>query len=642
MKSRKLLSLLIAALFVVSAVFIPAEAKTVVTKTYTDVALGCSYISSDPMSSTESGMLGYYYVDGHELTDGVYGYSSLYGTDWVGYGYAQTYYIILDLGSTVENVERFNLVSAQGDGDGINHPKSISYSWSADGTNYTRIGESKIVQRSGSLSFIYDYELILDDGVNARYIRADIVRSDSYGFSFFTEFEVGVPNGETVTDYGEPDGIRVVGNSKFFIDGSGYLHVPDNTDAGDIADRFGTEVAFSSPNGIPKTGGELLTGDIVTKTADGKAVDTVTVVVDGDVDANGAVEAADYLMIKRFILGSHSLSGANLAAAAVTGEQPATIDYVKVKRHVLGTYDIFEKYEDEPLLYDQDMTFTMTSSVLYTMSTAYNGLPYRLTFDKKDWGTWNIGTVYYNNNAIAGGGTDWEYVYRVDNGSGGVVFSGGNHGLEELQSFKIFNAETGIEQTLSAGQSFTAKGITIVEKTHLYVSDPSDYYAEVTRTYRIAGTKITLDVNTHYVKKTVHYLSYTCMFPVYKTYGRHSRIFDINGTYHDNYTTDGTVYPAYSDVFDDNNSSLRVVFWGDSQPTWKFDVRVYTPYDSVANFANSRKTMLWDMNTVSDKLYFSKYEESTVADDATVEPGTNYGTRSSWEFFVGGLDDLPG
>ena len=66
----------------------------------------------------------------------------------------------------------------------------------------------------------------------------------------------------------------------------------------------------------------------------------------------------------------------------------------------------------------------LDSDALYTLSCTYEGKPLTLTFDKKSWGTWNIGTWRYNGEALAGGGTDWEYVNMVGDVGGSLDWSG--------------------------------------------------------------------------------------------------------------------------------------------------------------------------------------------------------------------------
>ena len=63
-----------------------------------------------------------------------------------------------------------------------------------------------------------------------------------------------------------------------------------------------------------------------------------------------------------------------------------------------------------------------------------------------------------------------------------------------------------------------------------------------------------------------------------------------------------------------------------------FDVEVKTPYDSVNNFVdNAQATMLWDMCSWQDKLYFNKFTQGKYN---KVSAGHNDGTRSEWTFRV--------
>lgn len=61
----------------------------------------------------------------------------------------------------------------------------------------------------------------------------------------------------------------------------------------------------------------------------------------GDVSANGTVDSADYIMGKRYVLGSYSLTEQQFVQGDVNrdGMFNAT-DYLMIKRHVLGTYVI--------------------------------------------------------------------------------------------------------------------------------------------------------------------------------------------------------------------------------------------------------------------------------------------------------------
>ena len=61
----------------------------------------------------------------------------------------------------------------------------------------------------------------------------------------------------------------------------------------------------------------------------------------GDANGNGKIDAKDYMMVKRHVLGTYELTGDQLTAADVNGNGKIDAkDYMMVKRHVLGTYTI--------------------------------------------------------------------------------------------------------------------------------------------------------------------------------------------------------------------------------------------------------------------------------------------------------------
>ena len=67
----------------------------------------------------------------------------------------------------------------------------------------------------------------------------------------------------------------------------------------------------------------------------------------GDVNGDNDVQAMDYMMVKRHVLGTFELTGENLANADINGDgEVQAMDYMMVKRHVLGTFEIVEP--DEP------------------------------------------------------------------------------------------------------------------------------------------------------------------------------------------------------------------------------------------------------------------------------------------------------
>ncbi len=91
------------------------------------------------------------------------------------------------------------------------------------------------------------------------------------------------------------------------------------------------------------TEGEALLEDAVIRTGDivicGETV--LTVAVRGDLNGDGDVSTVDYMMLKRYVLGTYDLQGAAYYAGCLSDGALSAGDYMKLKRYVIGTYDIY-------------------------------------------------------------------------------------------------------------------------------------------------------------------------------------------------------------------------------------------------------------------------------------------------------------
>lgn len=67
-----------------------------------------------------------------------------------------------------------------------------------------------------------------------------------------------------------------------------------------------------------------------------------TVAVRGDVNGDGDVNARDYILMKRHVLGTYTLEGAPFLAGCLSGDEILARDYMMLKRHVLGTYNLYQ------------------------------------------------------------------------------------------------------------------------------------------------------------------------------------------------------------------------------------------------------------------------------------------------------------
>lgn len=106
---------------------------------------------------------------------------------------------------------------------------------------------------------------------------------------------------------------------------------------------FGESVAFRHADG------RLMEADEIVLT--GCAVDCgnrrYPIGVRGDVSGDGQVNSLDYLLVKRHVLGTYTLEGAFYYAGCLSSQTLGSVDYALLKRHVLGTFDPYGTAERE-------------------------------------------------------------------------------------------------------------------------------------------------------------------------------------------------------------------------------------------------------------------------------------------------------
>ena len=119
------------------------------------------------------------------------------------------------------------------------------------------------------------------------------------------------------------------------------LGLTENTSRADFESKFLNDrdtLVFGYPGSLVGTGATVTLTDPDT----GEALVTACVVLLGDCDGNGTVNATDYLIIKRMVLGTYEASELQMQAACVSsGATVSATDYLMVKRHYLGTYYIY-------------------------------------------------------------------------------------------------------------------------------------------------------------------------------------------------------------------------------------------------------------------------------------------------------------
>ncbi len=96
-------------------------------------------------------------------------------------------------------------------------------------------------------------------------------------------------------------------------------------------------------NGTVLTGSALVgTGSIINLYSSDALLDTVTVVIIGDVDGDGRVKSTDYMRIKSAFIRTFTLNEVENSAADVDGNNKIdATDYMRVKAQFLGEYNLY-------------------------------------------------------------------------------------------------------------------------------------------------------------------------------------------------------------------------------------------------------------------------------------------------------------
>ncbi len=638
MKNRaiKLISLISAIIMLASALVVSAEQEKL-----SNIALDCPY-TYDVQPYQGENPNGYVNVDGKELTDGAVDDGGDAGsTVWVGWNSGAPITIVIDLLQVNSGIVRVSSRVEEMTSWGISYPQRITYYASEDGKNYTKLGDGKKVATDSSR--ISEIRYTDKNGFSARYIKVEIYRAG--GFVFCSEIEVLVGTvgddddtsaedtiGYNDSDFADPldktaastgsapdfDSLRTMYNSGEYIetkDGTKYIRGvrPGISVESFLSTMAHADCKLTDKNGKSKNKGSVVTGDVVTL---GK--DKATVIIDGDVNCDGKVGIIDAIAAKRASNGNYNIS----SAASVAGKS-----YNDIKKHLQNISDLYAAYDDPDRYETYEMTVKKTSDSNVDISCNVKKLGnVSIALYKTSWGTWNLGMWKVGNTRVAGGYTDWEYVYRAGTTSASQPFSGGNHGSEDLISIEFFDIETGRKLDLKNNSAVKANGLKVIEKTKIRIADTENEYLAVTRTYYFVGTRITLECDCEVLRDTYFWLSYSCMFAVPKTQGRFITFHKTNGK-DVSFTSLKVGYADYSGVMYGCTNATSATISGYTGADVKFDVSVFGT-DAHHNFNSKAKTEFWDMNANENKLYFSVFSDSKAM---LVKKGTRWSTKATWQ-----------
>ena len=129
------------------------------------------------------------------------------------------------------------------------------------------------------------------------------------------------------------------------LEGSYIIDVSSNVSANTITSNFENEsLQIIDHNGsFVSDDSAVGTGCKVQIVINGEIIDSLTIIVSGDVDGNGNVDSTDYIRIKSAFLGSLDLNEAYTKAADVDESSKIdSTDYIRIKGHFLGTYNLYK------------------------------------------------------------------------------------------------------------------------------------------------------------------------------------------------------------------------------------------------------------------------------------------------------------
>jgi hypothetical protein len=77
----------------------------------------------------------------------------------------------------------------------------------------------------------------------------------------------------------------------------------------------------------------------------GRVIDEMTVVLLGDLNGDARINGTDALIVKKAVIRNYTLNEAQILACCSEGSRlPIAIDYLRLKKYLLGNYDLFKDF----------------------------------------------------------------------------------------------------------------------------------------------------------------------------------------------------------------------------------------------------------------------------------------------------------
>ena len=123
-----------------------------------------------------------------------------------------------------------------------------------------------------------------------------------------------------------------------------YLRGYDlGTTVENIKNKVGSRanVIIKDSNGYEKNGNDPIGTGYNIEISNGRAKQSYTYVMYGDLNGDGEINSADLLKMRQYLLGNNNLSGAFLISAYLNGDNEInSADLLRIRQHLLGSAPI--------------------------------------------------------------------------------------------------------------------------------------------------------------------------------------------------------------------------------------------------------------------------------------------------------------
>ena len=186
--------------------------------------------------------------------------------------------------------------------------------------------------------------------------------------------------------------IQVSDRSKYSREADYLVNVTENTTVETVKEslRSTDRISFTSYDGVALNDSDLVgTGTKIELTENGSAVDTLEIVIKGDVSHDGEISTADYMQVRSYLSG-YEFDDVTLKAADVNDDgYISTVDYLRIRYYFAGIYELYDTTDYSEMYLD--MTIDELGYDVYQAFTDYRyGYRYGPTILINDDGSYDM------------------------------------------------------------------------------------------------------------------------------------------------------------------------------------------------------------------------------------------------------------